>query len=78
MKRVLEHLEKENPERVPKFKSAAQERAKKIISSIKDWQFFMGESSDDKSMIALLNFREDGVTPYMLFWKDGLIEEKVV
>ena len=29
-------------------------------------------------MIALLNYREDSVTPYMLFWKDGLVEEKVV
>ena len=29
-------------------------------------------------MVALMNFREDGVTPYMLFFKDGLVEEKVV
>ena len=29
-------------------------------------------------MVVLMDFREDGVTPYMLFWKDGLQEEKVV
>ena len=29
-------------------------------------------------MVALLNFREDGLTPYMLFFRDGLVEEKVV
>ena len=29
-------------------------------------------------MVALLNFHEDGLTPYMLFFQDGLIEEKVV
>ena len=29
-------------------------------------------------MVALMNFREDGVTPYMLFFKDGVVEEKVV
>ena len=29
-------------------------------------------------MVVLMNYREDGVTPYMLFFKDGLIEEKVV
>lgn len=29
-------------------------------------------------MIALMNFREDGITPYMLFFKDGLVEEKCV
>jgi len=27
--------------------------------------------------IALLNFREDGTTPYLTFWKHGLSEEKV-
>lgn len=27
--------------------------------------------------VVLLNYREDGVTPYMTFWKDGLKEEKV-
>ncbi|CEQ39294.1 SPOSA6832_00799, partial [Sporobolomyces salmonicolor] len=26
---------------------------------------------------ALLNYREDGVTPYMIFWKDGLKEVKL-
>lgn len=28
--------------------------------------------------IGLLDFREDGVTPYMLFFKDGLETEKCV
>lgn len=25
-----------------------------------------------------MNYREDGVTPYMVFWKDGLKEVKLV
>lgn len=29
-------------------------------------------------VIGLLDFREDGVTPYMLFFKDGLEIEKCV
>lgn len=29
-------------------------------------------------MVVFMNFREDGLTPYMLFFKDGLLEEKVV
>ncbi len=29
-------------------------------------------------MCVLMDFRDDGVTPYMLFFKDGLDEEKVV
>ena len=50
-----------------------------ILDTLKDWQFFYGESGvDGGGMVALMNFREDGVTPYMLFFKDGVVEEKVV
>lgn len=28
--------------------------------------------------VALLNYREDGITPYMIFFKDGLVQEKCV
>ena len=49
-----------------------------VLENFKDWQFFMGESCNVDGMLALLNYREDGVTPYMLFFRDGLIEEKQV
>ena len=78
MKKILGRLEKSNPERATAFKSAAQPAIKKILETFKDWEFFQGESQNDDGMIALLNYREDGVTPFMLFFKDGLIEEKVV
>lgn len=29
-------------------------------------------------MVGLLNYRQDGITPYMLFFKDGLLIEKCV
>jgi len=29
-------------------------------------------------MMALLDYREDGITPFMLFFKDGLLVEKCV
>ena len=38
----------------------------------------MGESCDPDSMHVLCYYGDDGVTPYFLFFKDGLIEEKVV
>jgi hypothetical protein len=50
-----------------------------ILDTFKDWQFFYGESGiDGNGMVALMNYREDGITPYMLFFKDGVVEEKVV
>lgn len=27
--------------------------------------------------VVLLNYREDGITPYVVIWKHGLKEEKV-
>lgn len=41
-------------------------------------QFFTGESMNPDGTIGLLDFREDGVTPFMLFFKDGLEIEKCV
>jgi hypothetical protein len=29
-----------------------------------------------EGMIVLMNYREDGMTPYFVYFKDGLIEEK--
>jgi hypothetical protein len=40
-------------------------------------RFFPIERNSRNHRIALLNYREDGVTPYMTFWKDGLSEMKV-
>ena len=41
-------------------------------------QFFTGESMNPEGMIGLLDYREDGTTPYMIFFKDGLDIEKCV
>lgn len=30
-----------------------------------------------EGMVVLLNYREDGVTPYLTYFKDGLTEEKL-
>jgi hypothetical protein len=54
-----------------------QKYAKKVIGSFKDWEFFTGESMDPDGMIVLLNYREDGTTPYVVVWKHGLSEMKV-
>jgi hypothetical protein len=31
----------------------------------------------DSNRVILLNYREDGITPYFMIWKHGLKEEKV-
>ncbi|KAK7695850.1 hypothetical protein QCA50_000488 [Cerrena zonata] len=77
MKAVETKLKETKPDRVDAFKSGAAAYAKKIISNFKDYEFYTGESMNPDGMVALLNYREDGVTPYFTFWKDGLKEIKL-
>ncbi|CAK1361983.1 Translationally-controlled tumor protein [Cercospora beticola] len=64
-------------EEVTTFEKGAQGFAKKIVANFKDYEFFIGESMDPDGAVVLLNYREDGVTPFVTIWKHGLKEEKV-
>ncbi|KAF2828011.1 translationally controlled tumor-associated [Ophiobolus disseminans] len=79
MKAVKEALKAKGADEaeIKDFESKAQGFAKKIISNFKDYEFFTGESMNPDGMIVLLNYREDGVTPFVTVWKHGLTEMKV-
>ncbi|GAA5901781.1 Tma19p [Sporobolomyces salmoneus] len=62
---------------VEAFEKGAQTFAKKVVGNFKDYQFYIGDSMLPEGMVALLNFRSDGVTPYLSFWKHGLKEMKL-
>ncbi|KAG6868517.1 hypothetical protein C0993_001618 [Termitomyces sp. T159_Od127] len=70
-------LEKLPEDRREAFEKGAQAYAKKIVANFKDYEFYTGENMDAEGMVGLLNYREDGVTPYFTFWKDGLKEVKL-
>ncbi|KAM3070751.1 hypothetical protein ACMFMF_008199 [Clarireedia jacksonii] len=79
MKAVKEKLKEKNAseEEISNFEKGAQTYAKKIISNFKDYDFWIGESMDPDAMVILMNYREDGVTPYVTIWKHGLTQMKV-
>ncbi|KAI9488769.1 translationally controlled tumor protein [Zychaea mexicana] len=77
MKAVKAKLQEQNPSRVAEFEAKAPAFVKKILGNFKDYEFYVGESMDPEGMVALLNYREDGVTPYFTFLRDGLKEEKL-
>lgn len=77
MKKVKAHLAETAPDQVEVFEKGAQAYAKKIIGSFGDWDFYTGESMDPDAMIVLLNYREDGTTPFVAIWKHGVKEEKI-
>lgn len=79
MKAVKTKLQENNasPDTIAAFEKGAQEYVKKIIKNFKDLEFYTGESMDPDGMVVLLNYRDDGVTPYVTIWKHGLKKEKV-
>ena len=79
MKKVKEGLKEKgaSDDEVTAFEKGAQAYAKKIVGNFKDYEFLIGESMDPDGMVILLNYREDGVTPYVTVWKHGLTEMKV-
>lgn len=77
MKKVKAHLSENAPDQVEVFEKGAQAYVKKVIGSFNDWEFYTGESMDPDAMIVLLNYREDGTTPFVAVWKHGCKETKI-
>ncbi|OAL05053.1 translationally controlled tumor-associated [Phaeosphaeriaceae sp. SRC1lsM3a] len=79
MKAVKEALKAKGADEaeIKEFETKASGFAKKIIANFKDYEFYTGESMNPDGMIVLLNYREDGVTPFITVWKHGLTEMKV-
>ncbi|KAI6763236.1 hypothetical protein HG531_013133 [Fusarium graminearum] len=77
VKRRLLEIGKD-PEYVANFEKSAQDFLKtKLLPNFDDWEFFTGESMDSDGMVAIMGYREDGTTPYFMFWKDGLEEMRI-
>eukprot|EP00761_Pharyngomonas_kirbyi_P007656 gb/GECH01007666.1/.p1 GENE.gb/GECH01007666.1/~~gb/GECH01007666.1/.p1 ORF type:complete len:166 (+),score=46.54 gb/GECH01007666.1/:1-498(+) len=76
LKRVKEHLEQNNPDRVDAFMQGSAAFTKKVVKEFKEYQFFCGPSIDQDAMIVLCRYKEDGMTPYFYYFKDGLKEVK--
>ncbi|KAK2003608.1 translationally controlled tumor-associated [Colletotrichum falcatum] len=65
-------------EKITAFEKGAQTYVKeKLLPNFKDFEFYTGESMNPDGMVVLLNYREDGVTPYIIVWQHGLTEMKV-
>ncbi|RXN01198.1 Translationally-controlled tumor protein-like [Acipenser ruthenus] len=78
MKAIKAKLEETAPDRVKPFMTGASEQVKTILGNLKNYQFYTGESMNPEGMVGFLDYREDGITPYILFFKDGLELEKCV
>ncbi|KAK2497994.1 hypothetical protein MC885_005663 [Smutsia gigantea] len=72
MKSIKGKREEQRPERVKPFMTGAAKQSKHVLANFRNYQFLIGESVSPDGMITLLDCHEDGVTPYRIFFKDGL------
>ncbi|PWY76659.1 TCTP family protein [Aspergillus eucalypticola CBS 122712] len=79
VKKVLAKLTETgaSKETIDEFKAGAAGAVKKILGNYDNYDVMMGQSMDGDAMHILIDFREDGVTPYATLWKHGLQEVKV-
>ncbi|KAJ5901502.1 hypothetical protein N7495_002030 [Penicillium taxi] len=79
VKKVLEKLTAAgaSEETINEFKKGAAAAVKHIIGNYNNYDVLMGTSMDGDAMHVLIDFREDGVTPFATVWKHGLKEIKV-
>jgi hypothetical protein len=62
---------------IKEFQTGAAAAFKKIVGNYDNYDVYKPESMDEGSMYILVDFREDGMTPYATIWKHGLKEMKV-
>ncbi|KAJ1977776.1 Translationally-controlled tumor protein [Dimargaris verticillata] len=77
MKAVKAKLQETHPERVADFEKKSVTFVKSVLGNFKDYDFYIGESMDPNGMVLLLNYREDGITPYFTLFKDGVKFQKL-
>lgn len=52
--------------------------AKEILGKFDEYRFYVSENMDYEAMVVLQFYREDGLTPVFIIFKDGVREEKYV
>jgi len=76
MKELKKKVEQKSPDRVEKFTGGMQKWAKDVLTNFDNYRFYLGEKMDPEGMVILQGYRDDQITPYFIFFKDGLQEEK--
>uniref|UniRef100_A0A8C7W3L1 Translationally-controlled tumor protein homolog n=1 Tax=Oncorhynchus mykiss TaxID=8022 RepID=A0A8C7W3L1_ONCMY len=71
MKAVKAKLEEQGSKRVQAFMAGAPAAVKMILGNLDKYQFFTGESMNCDGAIGLLDYREDGVTPFFFLFFCG-------
>jgi len=76
--RLKDYLQENSLNRVQPFQTGMTKLAKEILTKFDEYRFYLGESMNIDGMVVLQYYREDGLTPVFILFKDGLREEKYV
>ncbi|EUB56524.1 Translationally-controlled tumor protein [Echinococcus granulosus] len=78
LKLVTKRVAEKNPEKEKEFQGTVQSYWKDtILKKFEEWQFFRPPNYEAEHQYLIpCNYRDDGVTPYFVFIRDGLEEEK--
>ena len=76
MKALKARVEKSSPERLESFQKGMQKWAMDVLKKFDEYKFYIGEKMDAEGMVIVQGYREDQITPFFVFFKDGLEEEK--
>ncbi len=69
-------MEEKNAARVDVFQKGMQKWAVDILKNFEKYSFYTGEQMDSEGMVIAMGYRADEITPYFIFIKDGIREEK--
>ncbi|UJR33984.1 hypothetical protein I4U23_021399 [Adineta vaga] len=75
-KKLKDYLQENAPNRVQPFQTGMTKLAKDILTKFDEYRFYLGENMNIDGMVVLQYYREDGLTPVFIYFKDGLREEK--
>jgi len=75
-KKLKEYLQEKSPERVAPFQTNMAKVAKEILSKFDEYRFYLGENMNIDGLVIMEYYKEDGITPYFMYFKDGLNEVK--
>lgn len=71
--RIRTALEASKPDRVAPFMKGSEVFIKRLLTSFSDYDFYVNESMDFEAGLAIRFYKEDGITPYFYFFRDGVL-----
>mmetsp|Transcript_14675 Transcript_14675/g.25079 ORF Transcript_14675/g.25079 Transcript_14675/m.25079 type:complete len:168 (-) Transcript_14675:681-1184(-) len=78
VRRIVAYVRQTHPQNIDKVRAGAPGFIRKVLAKLHECQFFTGESKDHEAGLVILMYGDDGITPFLYYFLDGLKSEKKV